>query len=65
MILLQIVVGVLNARGRAGAKSPEPVRIETSDKAEDIPVTDEEVRLLASQIPEVVKEIVRQEQDKE
>lgn len=61
MIILQIVVGVLNARKKRGlsmAQLPE-------DEAPVIPVSDEEIRLLVSHVPDVVKEVLKQEQEKE
>ena len=62
MILLQIIVGIATARA---AQSLETIRIESDKKPEDIPVSDEEVRLIAKHLPEVVKDVLRQEEDKE
>ena len=63
MIILQIVVGVLNARDKRRltvAQSPE-----SAQENQDIPVTDEEIKLLVSHVPEVVKEVLKHEKDKE
>ena len=63
MIILQIVVGVLNARKKRGltiAQSTVP-----ENEAQNIPVSDEEIKLLVSHVPDVVKEVLKQEQEKE
>jgi len=65
MILLQIIVAASLMRSHGRRKSVEPMRIESDGKPEDIPITDEEVRLLAKHLPELVKDVLRQEEDKE
>jgi hypothetical protein len=64
MIILQIIVAAIGAKEQWLAMAQAPLGVEES-KLQEIPVTDEELRLLASHAAEVLKEVLRQEEDKE